>query len=209
LDINPSNHGTVTGGSLNCGSGGSACHSDFSTATTNPLFATPDAGYMFTGWTGDCAGLARIALTVNQPRLCGATFDLVAPAAPRTMLLWNSAAGDPLGEGQSDVYNTANSVWTVTRTVAGDKVDLHVFGNSAVFRVDWNLEFAAPAGEQLQAGRQYTGATQFASAGVPGMNISTLGESCSGDGRFTVRQLTFGAGQAISSLAIDFELHCG
>src|SRR5262249_32983915 len=139
---------------------------------------------------------------------CAATFDLIAPTAPRTLLLWNSAAGDPLGNGQSDVYNTTNALWTATVALDG-RIDVQVKGIGATERVMWTLEFAPPKGEQLQVGRRYTDAAQFAAAGVPGMNISGNGASCGGDGDFTVRQLTFADPQTVSTLAIDFEMHCG
>ena len=38
------------------------------------LYATPDAGYLFTGWTGDCSGTEPCKLVMNAPRNVTAHF---------------------------------------------------------------------------------------------------------------------------------------
>jgi uncharacterized repeat protein (TIGR02543 family) len=39
------------------------------------LKATPDTGYAFTGWTGNCVGNEpSYSLNLAGPRTCGATF---------------------------------------------------------------------------------------------------------------------------------------
>jgi len=73
--------GTITsdGGGFNCGTGGSVCGvKSFQWATTSvTLTATPDAGYTFRGWAGDCSGTAA---TCTFTRNDGA-LDFVAIAA--------------------------------------------------------------------------------------------------------------------------------
>src|SRR5262249_54133053 len=132
IDVTPADHGTVTGSSLLCGPSASLCHVDFGGATSVPLLAVPDSGYMFTGWTGDCSGISRITLSVSQPRLCAATFKPIVPASPRTLLLWNSPSGDPIGGGISTVFNPANSDWTIKADAAGRIVTVQVEGNNPI-----------------------------------------------------------------------------
>jgi uncharacterized repeat protein (TIGR02543 family) len=39
------------------------------------LEATPNKGYVFSGWTGNCSGTsANLWLALEGPRTCGATF---------------------------------------------------------------------------------------------------------------------------------------
>jgi hypothetical protein len=213
IDITAADHGMVTGGSLSCGPAGVACHADFAGATSVPLAAVPDPGYMFAGWTGDCAGISRITLSVNQPRLCAAVFEPIAPTSPRTLLLWNSASGDPVGNGDSGVFNAANSEWTVTSDTQGRVVTIQVDGNSAIQSTTLKLQFGAPVGEQLQPGRQYTGANRNAIVGTAtGPGIRFIGNSLdctTNSGQFTVREFALATDLSVSKLAIDFENHCG
>ena len=39
------------------------------------LTATPDAGSVFTGWTGDCTGTGTCTLTMSADHTVTATFD--------------------------------------------------------------------------------------------------------------------------------------
>jgi hypothetical protein len=43
---------------------------------TTTLRATPDAGSLFAGWGGDCAGVAPCTITVNDKYDVTATFNL-------------------------------------------------------------------------------------------------------------------------------------
>ncbi len=71
----PPTGGTVTGNGLACGTGGAACAVTFGSATTAALTATPDTGYTFTGWGGDCAGTAAsTTVQVDTVRTCSALF---------------------------------------------------------------------------------------------------------------------------------------
>jgi uncharacterized repeat protein (TIGR02543 family) len=62
------NSGTATGGSF--AKAGTLGHGSNATLT-----ATPDAGYIFTGWTGDASGTVNpVTITMNGNKTVGATF---------------------------------------------------------------------------------------------------------------------------------------
>jgi hypothetical protein len=209
VSVTAADHGVVTGPGLSCRTGGIGCHATFFTPAIVQLTATPDPGYIFTGWTGDCHGLSTVPIIVYGPRVCGATFDTIVPTSPRTILFWNSAAGDYIGGGQSDIYSPQNSLWSATAEATLRGITVNVTGVTDTGEADWMLEFRAPVGNMLQVG-QYLGATRAAFATTtPGIDIFGSGRGCNTTaGQFTVREIEFGPGPTITNLALDFEQHC-
>ena len=76
LTISPApSGGTVSGGGVSCGTGGTTCQVTFGASTTVNLTATPDSGYVFTTWGGACSGTsATTSVLVDAARTCSATF---------------------------------------------------------------------------------------------------------------------------------------
>ena len=69
--------GTVNGAGISCGTVGTACQVTMSASMSLGLRASSDPGYVFSGWTGDCAGTnPSYALVLNGQRSCGATFTV-------------------------------------------------------------------------------------------------------------------------------------
>jgi hypothetical protein len=56
------------------GIGDSCSSTNFIPGTTLTLSATPDAGSVFTGWSGDCTGMGTCAVTMTASRNVTATF---------------------------------------------------------------------------------------------------------------------------------------
>jgi len=67
--------GKIAGAGINCGAGGAACSVTMPAAMTIGLEAVASTGFVFGGWTGDCAGTSPgLWLSLKGPRACGATF---------------------------------------------------------------------------------------------------------------------------------------
>ncbi len=67
--------GVVRGPGINCGTNPKDCEATKPGPMTIALQATPDSGYIFLAWTGDCSGSgASYLLPLEGPRACGASF---------------------------------------------------------------------------------------------------------------------------------------
>ena len=76
---------------------GAQCTANFDHGTNLSLTATPEAGQLFVGWTGDCAGSsAMTSIEVGASRFCTATF------APADFRLDVTLAGSGSGAVTSD-----------------------------------------------------------------------------------------------------------
>ena len=92
--------GTVKGPGINCGTNGTTCSVKMPGALSLGLQATADAGYAFSGWTGDCSGTSpRLRLLLNGWKSCGASFAAVAPGALTTTMTTNTSTGGTLAMG--------------------------------------------------------------------------------------------------------------
>ena len=95
--------GTVTGGGLTCGTGGSTCAVTFGSATTATISAEAAAGYTFAGWGGACSGTAAsTTVVVNAATTCTATFTASGGGAtgpPYTLTVTPPTGGKVQGAG--------------------------------------------------------------------------------------------------------------
>ena len=209
VSITPATHGTVTADGIACGPGLGTCTREFAAPGSLTLTATPDAGYVFTGWSGACSGPAVTTITVNTRKACRATFDTPLPAAPRTLLFWNSAPGDYIGDGRSEIYNGTNSVWTVTPIGDGNGVQLKIDSIDDSGWSFWTLQFKARSGSVLGPGVYHDATRDPLATTKPGMDVFGNHRGCGQvRGTFVVHELTRDATGGVTSLAVDFEQRC-
>ena len=78
LSVNPGAGGSIIAdlGNINCGL---SCQDQYADGTLVTLTPQPDAGQVFTGWTGDCSGSGACQVTMDQVHAVGARFDLDGP----------------------------------------------------------------------------------------------------------------------------------
>ena len=76
LSVSVTGSGTVTGGGLNCGAGGTTCSTTPAAGTNVTLTAEPSSGETFQDWGGACSGSSRTcSLTMSAARSVTATFS--------------------------------------------------------------------------------------------------------------------------------------
>jgi Divergent InlB B-repeat domain len=73
LTVTRPTSGTIVGPGIECGTKGNNCSTTRPTGDAVELLAQPDPGFVYSGFTGDCAPVGRVMM--NQPHRCGATFD--------------------------------------------------------------------------------------------------------------------------------------
>jgi hypothetical protein len=109
--------GTVTSvpAGINCGAD---CTEDYSFGTMATLTATPDNGYVFSGWSGD-PDCSDGMVTMNAAKTCTATFDLniltVIKTGTGTGTVTSAPAGIDCGTECSKEYPVGHPV-TLTAT---------------------------------------------------------------------------------------------
>ncbi|MDP2829977.1 MAG: hypothetical protein Q8O37_15405 [Sulfuricellaceae bacterium] len=74
-----------------CGSDFIDCSENYVVDTTVTLTATPESGYYFAGWGGDCSGTGSCVVTMNVARSVTATFNAAASTA--TLTVTNAGTG--------------------------------------------------------------------------------------------------------------------
>ena len=142
-----------------------------------------------------------------MPKTCGATFTHARPIAPVTMLYWDSAAGDYVGQGRSEIYSPVNSQWFVSTQDFGASIQMEVRSLGDAEESRWTLIFRAAAGARLAPGTYAFGPAYDLNAAS--LDIFGNGRACSSPtGAFAIRALQV-SGAAVPVFAVDFEHRCG
>lgn len=118
-----------------------------------------------------------------------------------------SEPGDYIGGGVERVYHSGNATLAISGTAAS--LSVRVSGGN---RGDsFNMNFAAPPGETLEAGGIYVGAQRasFREDGRPGIDISGDGRGCNEiEGNFEVTDLATSTTGAVTRFGAVYEQHC-
>lgn len=123
---------TTTDGRINCGTSTTTCSAIYSDGDSVMLNATPDAGYVFSGWGGD-SDCTDGSITMSANKTCNATFTGIQPTAsiqsngsdgPVTIpynssatLLWTSGNATSCTASASP----SNSNWTGSKATSGSQ----------------------------------------------------------------------------------------
>jgi uncharacterized repeat protein (TIGR02543 family) len=157
-------HGTITGAG------------EYEPDTTATLTAVPDAGYAFTGWTGDASGTTNpLSLTMDASKTVGATFtadlsdadaDGLTAYDEVTLYHTDPTKADSDNDGLSDGYELGIGRFSVisgSRTWAQAKAHAETQGGTlATFanQVEWNLAMQSIGTDALlDVGGLWIGAT--------------------------------------------------
>ena len=105
---------TSSPGGIDCGDD---CEATFSQGTEVTLDADPDAGWTFSGWSGDCSGTGGCSVTMNAKRSVTATFVRTAPTE-------HDLSIDIIGTGTVTGNGISCSSDCIETVEAGSTVDL-------------------------------------------------------------------------------------
>ncbi|WP_030667475.1 hypothetical protein [Streptomyces rimosus] len=138
---------------------------------------------------------------------------LAPPAAaasgptPVTSYTYTSVAGDYIGQGRAGTYREP----AATITVGGDARYATIrVSNTEDWQDWWDIELAAPKGEQLHPG-VYRNAERaaFRTGRTPGLDVGGNGRGCNTVyGQFTVHQIATDAAGVITMLDASYTQNC-
>ena len=164
LTVTLPTHGSITGAG------------EYDSGTSATLTAIPDAGYAFTGWTGDASGTTNpLSLTMDADKTVGATFaadlsdvdaDGLTAYDEVTIYHTDPTKADSDNDGLTDAYELGIGRFSVvagTRTWAQAKTDAETQGGTlATFasQEEYNLAMQSIGSDALlDVGGLWIGAT--------------------------------------------------
>ncbi len=146
LDVTVSGNGSVVSNpvGINCQENSGTCSESFDENAQVNLVASPDSGYTFSGWGGDCSSCGTnlsCTLTMNANKACTAEFSQVeTPSVDMTGVWEGSYEGNDGSSGQIcvELQQTGNNlsgnlyiqgeglVGSVTGTLNGNNIEFGV-----------------------------------------------------------------------------------
>ncbi|MEY3220334.1 MAG: hypothetical protein RIT27_1691 [Pseudomonadota bacterium] len=94
LNITKTGNGTISSNpiGINCGTD---CNETYPENTDVTLVATPETGFNFGGWTGDCNGSnSTVVLKINSAKTCKASFTAIPPPVTNNYVLTTTKTGN-------------------------------------------------------------------------------------------------------------------
>ena len=164
--------GTIVGPGLECGTRGTNCATTRPTGDPVELVAQPDDHFVFSGFTGDCAPMGRVAM--SQARKCGATFDPItaAPTAVTFPLTITKPSGGTIVGAGGILCGTLGSNCSAD-VPNGAPVALHFEADSGYTFLAFTGECSA-SGEMTMTSAKTCSAT-FAPTSTPVANVVPSG----------------------------------
>jgi hypothetical protein len=159
--------------------------------------------------------ITRRALAVAGVSLSTAAVAITVAAGPAravtitgsgTSITFSGSGGDFVTGDQPWSFDPTNSIIDASVTPDGNHVAIGVNGSTS-----WQLDFAAPQGQELTAGTVYDNAARypFQSALQPGLSLFGDGRGCNTvTGSFTVKSVIFGSHGWIQDFDATFVQHC-
>jgi YVTN family beta-propeller protein len=80
-----------------------SCAAQYVVGTQVTIFATPNPGYTFSGWSGACTGTGPCVVNMNAARTVVATFVCVTPNTPSTIF-----GNTQVCQGATETYSVVN-----------------------------------------------------------------------------------------------------
>jgi len=109
--------GTVTGGSINCGS---ICAETANPGTQVTLTATPASGSIFSGWGGACSGTGTCTVILNANASVTATFSTSVVSSDGNWYVRPGGAGSQTGSDWNNAWDIGSIGWSSVRP--GDNI---------------------------------------------------------------------------------------
>jgi len=142
--------GTVSGGSINCGS---TCIQTSVSGTVVTLTATPSIGSTFAGWGGSCSGLSTCSVTLNTNIAVSAIFNttIVADSLPP-----DRSGASPSGTLPSNTTSVNLSLITnEASTCRYSTIPNSIFSTMTVFTTTGGLNHSSTISSLVPASYSY------------------------------------------------------
>lgn len=192
LTVTISGNGTVKGGNVDC-TGPSVCHATEPLNETVGLIATPQPGYVFTGWTGACTGTSgSCTVTMDVDRAVTATFTIA-------VTLTTNVSGNGNVSGGAGAINCGNGANVCSASFAlNTTITLIATPATGATFVGWTGACGGSATTctiLMSATKDVT--AQFTGGAVPGATTFALSVSVNGNGLVTGGGIRCGDGSIV------------
>jgi len=129
LTVSKTGNGTINGTGISCGSD---CEEYFVVNTNITLTATPDEGWLFNSWGGDCVGTEPIiTITLDTDKTCSPIFEEITCLTTNHLYINQTATGKGIGcdwsngftdlqkalaEVAAGTFSEVNEIWVTKGT---------------------------------------------------------------------------------------------